>query len=307
MDEQNVVVEEQNELTFPEDPSSVDELGISDAEFDAAWDEGETVSDSDSEDEAEEADQPETVETNDEDTATEAEETETPAEEVQTEKEDHRFHLKHLDEERDVDEAEVITLAQKGMDYDRIRSERDTLRSERAQFEEYKAFLEELAAPSESTISELMDSTRARLLIASEKKAGRTLTETEALQRVQRERASKAQAAPETTDEPAADVNPNVQDFVKAFPNVKAEEIPQEVWEETRKNGGNLTAAYTQYQSKQDAAKANAVEEENKRLKAEIESLKQNIKNKERSTGSRRTTGKPPAKDAFDALWYNGD
>ena len=38
------------------------------------------------------------------------------------------FPLKYMDEIRTVNREEVTTLAQKGMDYDRVRSERDQLR-----------------------------------------------------------------------------------------------------------------------------------------------------------------------------------
>ena len=47
--------------------------------------------------------------------------------------------------------------------------------------------------------------------------------------------------------------------------------------------------------------------QEIRQLRAEIQTLRQNDKNKERSTGSRRTAGNASADKAFDDLWYDDD
>ena len=51
------------------------------------------------------------------------------AEEVREGAETDLFTLKHLDERRTVNREEVIALAQKGLDYDRIRAKYDALRA----------------------------------------------------------------------------------------------------------------------------------------------------------------------------------
>lgn len=111
----------------------------------------------------------------------------------QGESADQRFELKHLEETRSVDREEVIKLAQKGMDYDRIREERDSIRPE---LRLYREFLKELADGSGLTVSELIDTVRAQRLVAKEKENGKEMTEAEALIKVQRERSEKAKSAP---------------------------------------------------------------------------------------------------------------
>ena len=76
--------------------------------------------------------------------------------------------------------------------------------------------------------------------------------------------------------------------FMSAYPNVKAEDIPKEVWEDAGRTF-DLTGAYLRYQNRQ--------------LQEEIKTLRQNNKNKERSTGSRKSVGSAKPKDDFDEAW----
>ena len=221
------------------------------------------------------------------------------------------FHLKHLNEEIDVDEAEVIKLAQKGMDYDFIRGERDSLKAEVAKYREYDAFLNELAANSEQTVDELIDSTRTRLLVANEKKEGRTMGEAEAMQRVQRERANRQKPAEEPANQDAVqDAEPSaetqwqarqkqiVQDFVKSFPTLDPKTIPQEIFMKGLENGNLIEETMKWLDSERD--------KELEKLRSENEKLKQNQKNKARSTGSRQSVGKAKSHDPIDDDWYDG-
>lgn len=271
--------------------------------FDESGDEDFTLED--------EADQPETVETEEpKETETEAEEESTepeteeePAEEKQPETEAKSFKLKHLDEEIEVDEAKVVELAQKGMDYDRIREKYNGMNAEMPRYKEYESFLNELAAGANQTIEELIDSSRARMLIAKEQSEGRTMGEAEAMLRVQRQRKTAA-AAPveEAKDEPAeVKEEPKIdeqavrkqqfRDLIQAFPDIKADEIPKSVFEEAQKSG-NLFVAYSNY-------RMNLLAEENKKLRQEQ-------KNRQRATGSMQSKGAAPKKDKFDELWYDG-
>jgi hypothetical protein len=80
--------------------------------------------------------------------------------------------------------------------------------------------------------------------------------------------------------------------FLQAYPDVKAEDIPQEVWNDAGRTY-DLVGAYQRH--------------ENRELRKEIETLRQNNKNKERSTGSTKSAGTRNASQAFDALWYDDD
>lgn len=272
--------------------------------FDADWDsDGLTAAEEDGfemADAAEETAEADQQTAGDAENATEAEtpdtETETePTEERQSKAEDQRFVLKHLDETRILDltkpeqREEASTLMQKGMDYDR----KTGLLT--ARIDDYEEFFKDLM-PEGLTIEQFMDITRARMYKSAEAKEGREISESNALLKIQKDRAEKKAAAKAAAKREAetkeAETNrksaESIQRFVAEYPGVKADDIPQTVWEEAKKDG-DLLGAYTRF--------------ELKKLKAENEALKQNEKNKARSTGSRKTEGAAAAKDPFDAAW----
>lgn len=292
------------EMTDSADVTTEAELSA----FDEDWDgDGQTSTEDadmdmdEADGEAQEADQQtegEAVEDNksaDEAAATD----ETPEQtEEQTEgKADQLFTLKHLDETREVNRDEVISLAQKGMDYDRKVGK---LNNELA---EYKGFFEELAAGSGLTREQFMDSVRAKLMVEAEKAAGREISETEAVFRVQRERADKVKAAEEAAKQEAQKAQEaqkqkaaqEVKAFTDRYPGVKIDSIPKSVWDDVN-SGGDLLGAYTRHLSAETAR-------ENAELKKRIEALETNAKNAARSTGSRKTAGSAKELDPFDAAW----
>lgn len=196
------------------------------------------------------------------------------------------YTLKSPKGERQCGIDEVLTLANKGMDYDGVREDRDSLRE----------FLTELAQSGGMSTEELIDSTRARMLVQKRQAEGNPISETDALFTVQRERAEKKAArAAETAKAEKQTRNRMISDFIAEFPDVQATDIPNSVWAESRETG-NLAAAYRKYANNQKDA-------ELQRLKKEIETLKQNKKNKERSTGSMRSSGVSSSADPFEEGW----
>ena len=226
----------------------------------------------------EEPAEPETPEKEDEQTETE---------EQQEEKGHQLYTLKTPKGEKQCSLDEVLVYANKGMDYDGMRQDRDRLRD----------FLKEMAAPLNLSVEELIDNTRARMLIQQKKEAGEELSEMEALTIIQRNRAEK-QAEAQATDEKAASEAAKAQmirAFVDEFPDVKATDIPADVWAECNRTG-DLAGAYRKYA---DSLKNKEIA----RLTKENETLKQNQKNKDRSTGPRRSAGAATPKDPFDEAW----
>ena len=264
------------EVTTEVDLSAFDE-GWDDDGYPAYEDEAESETEEVDSDEAE-ADQQE-AETTDASEATEETEQTEGAEDKSA---DQRFTLKHLDEVKEVGRDEVISLAQKGMDYDRKVPKLNK------KIADYEEFLKELAEPGNLTIEELIDSTRARMLMSKEAREGREMSETDAIFKVQKARAEKAQAEAEPTQPETNLTDEHIQKFIAAYPNLKADDIPQSVWEET-KITGDLLGAYTRH--------------ENAELKKRIYALETNKKNEKRSTGSRKTAGSGKARDAFDEGW----
>lgn len=256
---------------------------ISDADFDAMWADDDSNDDAFAEEVSEEvADQPA------EETATE--ETEPTESEAQPETPDQDYlELKHFDEVKKVNKDEAKVLAQKGMDYDRIRGKLDEATALNAKLQKYEDFLNELKGGFNS-IDDLMNDTRARLIADKE-----GITREQALERVKSANQQKEQAQQQ------AQFNRNavyeemrresLTAFLSAFPGVKAKDIPQEVWDDM-KTTNNLVASYAKYEAKK-LADENAV-------------LKKNAENKARSTGSMKSAGKPQ-RDEIDAMWYEDD
>ena len=287
MNEENITVE-------------TEEIAQIEAAFDEDW-----GSDAPADDDMDLSDEPEQepvaqqveAEATEETEPAEAEQTEAEPEETketepkkQPETGNQRFKLKHLGEESEVDLDTVIELAQKGMDYDHVREERDNLKADSetiAKLKGYESFLKELAESGETpmTIEQLVENTRARMLMSDDD----SLTEEEALKKVR-----EANKATEKKEEPKAEATPEERrqamfaSFLAAYPNVKAEEIPKEVWEDAGRTY-DLSGAYQRW--------------ENRQLRKELETLRQNQKNKERSTGSRRSVGAAKIADDFDAGW----
>ena len=93
---------------------------------------------------------------------------------------------------------------------------------------------------------------------------------------------------------------PAVDQFVQKYPGVKAEEIPQAVWDEVKRTG-DLVGAYENYQN------TKVKDDKIASLEQEIETLKQNQKNAARSTGSASSSGKTSGKSLIQQLWDEDD
>jgi len=239
-----------------------------------------------------EADQPT------EDPKPENENAEKPAEtepEQKQEEADQFLELKHMDEVRKVSREEAKTLAQKGLDYDRIRGERDAMLKDYQKLKQYEGFLNELKGDFPS-VEAMMTDTRARMLA---EKDGISYADAVAKVGVMQQGTPTRQQTqqPEGQD---AKKNPAVEQFVQKYPNVKAEEIPQEVWTEVSRTG-DLLGAYEHYQTDKAAKDRIAA------LEQEIETLKQNAKNAARSTGSATSSGKASSKSLYQQLWDEDD
>lgn len=273
--------EEYNDL--PYDPDA-------DPEWDAVtWSEDE---DADSDDESEEFDE-DSAEDSDEADQPEADEAEKQTETEdeageEAEDADQWLELKHMDDEpRKVSKEEAKVLAQKGLDYDRIREERDNLKANLPRYEEMEKFLQEMQGDF-ATLEEFMDDTRARIKADAE-----GISYNDALAEVQ----SARKPAPA---QPSSDGSQlNVDAFIQEYPDVKAEDIPASVWAEVRETG-DLLSAYKKYDN---GKKTDRIAE----LEREIETLKNNKKNSARSTGSSKSSGASSSKSLIASMWDDDD
>lgn len=288
MENENIVDTAEVDTVSEETRAAIDKYWSDDSD-DVEWsDETETA------DEQEEAEPEETEDSGeDNEEAEEAEHEEEPKPEAEPEKKDEaghqRFKLKVKGEEREVDLDEMTALAQKGSDYDGLKTDRDTLRTENGKLKEYETFLKELAENGGISIDEVMESTRVEMLMRKAEQDGKELTEEDARKQVKaahKKQEPKEEPAHEKTEEEKA--QEAVQAFVKRYPNVKSEDIPQSVWDDANRTG-DLIGAYQEYRLQ--------------KLSEEITQLKQNNKNKERSTGSRKTAGASSTKTKVDEAW----
>ena len=280
----------------------VDAMG--DGLFDG-WDDDSISEDADTLEEKEEETEEEAAEDEDESESTDqaeeedSEEAEKPDAPQTIEKPDtddekttpKSYTFTHLDDEPiTLTPDEMVPYVNKGLDYDRIRSERDAMKGNYAKYEMYAEFLESIKGKFDS-VEDLMDDTNAALLVKNEAENGRTMTKEDALAKVKanREEKFKSKVPPKKAEEQpkeeaenprAAEVKAFTKAFKKAFENEvvpKWDDLPPEVRSEFEKTG-ELVAPYFAWRLRQ---KDN-----------EIKTIKNNQKNKERSTGSRRSKGK---------------
>lgn len=242
------------------------------------------------------------------DQQTEAAETETPdteepesAPEQETADQPELIELKHLGQVVRVTPEQLNAYAQMGLDYQRIRDDRDAARAEVARLREMEDYLKELAAPQGISVEDLLDGAKAEVL-ANKEHLDRGI----ALQRVKLDRERKqfeAQKAQQTRAQQEQSEKEQRQrdqflQFAKEYPKVKPNDIPKEVWEKF-KEGMNLTSAYAQYEAK-------SLRDQVASLEAKLEAEKKNSENKKRSTGTQKSAGNVTEQDAFDRLWYDG-
>ena len=216
--------------------------------------------------------------------------TEKPGKEAETGNQ--RFRINYLGNEEEYDLAQMTELAQKGRNYDHVVEERDRLKGEVGKGK-HDDFLEELARRAGLSVEEQIDRTRAIWLMNDEFDKGNEISEADALQRIQREKTTQSEPKEQKAAEPTNEdkTNQMIDRFLAVYPDVKATDIPREVWDSARQTGDLLGA----YQAL-----------EIRRLRTENEKIRQDARNEQnarRSTGPRKSSGSTKEKDDFDAAW----
>jgi hypothetical protein len=287
-----------------------------DTSFEAGWGDDTAVNSPEEDDtleaeetEAEEAEGQPTDQTESTDGETEepqkAEET---SGEIKGDTADQQFTLKHLDDVKTVGREEVISLAQKGMDYDRQREKYDTLTQSLSEMggietiNDHEAFIKELAENSGVNVDTFIDRTRASILAKKENIDPSIANERIKLQKQEKtlnareNQLNEAEKQKNKADEEKEKRESDFLAFVKTYPDVKATDIPSDVWKEVGK-GATLMDAYGKYEASQLKA-------ENQRLQSELSALRQNDENRKKAAGSQKTAGNKSTKaDPFDEGW----
>jgi hypothetical protein len=184
--------------------------------------------------------------------------------------------LRHLGEEKSVNEQEMTALAQKGLDYDRVREKYDAAKPVMEMFTQ-------MAKQSNMTVEQYVSYVR------TEAKKAAGLSDDEAKREVALEDRESAVSVEESEKQFATEAeerrSADIAEFQKTFPDAAKDvgNIPQEVWDAV-KQGQRLTVAYAVWREKQAIAEA-------ERVKQESAAKEQNAKNNGRSTGSMKTAG----------------
>lgn len=212
------------------------------------------------------------------------------------------FTLKVNKEERTYTREEVISLAQKGADYDRVKDQLATSRQTATELQtkldshqEAMEVLNDLAKDAGVDIPALLDNLRIGLL---KKRDG--LSEDAARERLLRIKAEKENETLKAAAKPAEQAEDGKQkaqrdlaQFRKDFPNV---ELTQELMDKLLpgvQEGHSLTDSYRQYDAQQKDARIAELE---RQLAAE----KQNKENRVSSPGSQKDSGGKRTKDDFN-------
>lgn len=210
------------------------------------------------------------------------------------------WNLRYMDDVRQVGESDMVALAQKGLDYDRIRT----------RYDESKPVMElfgSFAQQAGMTIPEYVAHIR------TQAKQAQGLSEPEARREVALEDREAVVAAAEAQRQALANAQQSeaaarqredarrmadIQRFQEKFPDVARDpkSIPQEVWEKVR-SGVSLVESYQDYLLAQ-AETARAEAEQRAAASA------QNQTNAVRTTGSMRSAGENlPSRDPFLEGW----
>lgn len=271
------------------------------------WDDDVEVPDNETAEEVTEpADQPQETEPQPDETPSvqeeKAPETEAPKTEEPAPDADQYLELKHLDEVRKVSREEAKVLAQKGMDYDRIRSKLDEAANANAKLKVYEDFLQEIKG-NFNTVEDLMTDTRAKILADKE-----NISYEDAVSKVKAANQQAEQKAQAQAQQPQFGSEDFIQQmkqrsyaaFAKKHPDILPKDIPMEVWEDVNTNTYNLETSYERYMAKSELANTKT---ELANMKAEIEALKQNKINEEKAVGSLKTAGAAKTADKYLEGW----
>lgn len=210
------------------------------------------------------------------------------------------FTIKNRDETRQVTRDELIAMAQKGWDYDTVRQERDQLRQYRQQNDPALNFLTAQAQKNGMDVAQYLRQVQKQELMRrgmSDQEAEREMQMRQREADVNAQQAqinaynSQKASAERAAQERQAALRRDMMSFQKAYPEVKADDIPAEVWANVAK-GTSLINAYTMH--------------ENAKLKAQLAAERQNKANQQRTPGA--LGGNTAAElDEFDRYWNEDD
>lgn len=260
------------------------------------WDDVDAAEPADQQEEVTEEGGSEEAEAAEEERAEESEAQEEPdGETAPAEETPKTWVLRYMDEDRTVGEAEMTVLAQKGMDYDRIRTK----------YDESKPVMElmsRLAREAGTDVQTYIADLRAMVKQShgmSEAEAKRTV-ELEDREAAVAEKEQAAQSAEAKTAQGDGSRKADIERFRMTFPDAAKDPkaIPKEVWGDVNQ-GLSLVEAYSKYAVAQ-------AQEAQRAAERKASAAAQSQKNTARATGSMKSAGesarsRDPFAEGFDS------
>lgn len=191
-----------------------------------------------------------------------------------------RYQFDHEDREEEIDDADLPELLQKARSVDRYKQRLDSAQSiqdklantaRAMKYDSAEAFLDAILTTAKSSE---MDNLRGKGVpdeiaedYISRKYAGAVTSPT---------------PQPQTTVQ-GRDLVAEVDEFWRAYPSLKGQTLPQEVYQAASKPGATLLRAYEEYERKATAAEAEKARTEAEKLRKENRILKNNADSADRA------------------------
>lgn len=194
--------------------------------------------------------------------------------------------------------------AQQGLDYGRVRQQRDTLQQNLNEQMQWRSqnenTLTELAAVAQAAgmdVPGLLNSLRVNMLVQqgmSRETAQERIRAERAERQIEanRQQAMQQQNAQTQQDQMRQRVARDMQEFQQMYPGIDIRNVPQEVIAEAASGRNSLVGAYARYENQQ-------LQKQIKDLNAKLSVQEQNNTNKQRSLGSVKSSGNNSVKDDF--------
>lgn len=192
------------------------------------------------------------------------------------------LNIRYNGADESLTKEQAIELAQKGRNYDKIYS-----RMQELQNDPIRKMVEEQAQRAGLTVQEYTNrlaqfqETSAINRIARDfmaknpgvtEEVAQQYAQTEYRNQLNQQQAKQAQAEAQATQDRQATAKAQVEQFMREYPDVDIQKLPQEVIEDIDMRGETLLSAYRSY--------------ENKQLRKELEAARTNTTNKIKSVGN---------------------
>ena len=229
-----------------------------------------------------------------------------PGEEKPEETKPETFTLKVNKEEKTYSREEMISLAQKGADYDRVKELLEKSRTEQAdmkkQYDSQKEAMEllaQIAKDSGSDVSALLENMQISMVQRRDNVSADVAKERVLRQKAERQ-AEALRSQKQEAEKADGRAKREIEEFRKAYPDVDVtQELIDKLMPEVT-GGKTLLSAYRQMEEAKQQA---ALTEKESRI-AELEKLlaaeKKNKENRAASPGSQKDTGGQRQKTDFD-------